>query len=237
MTWFALRVLLCFRYKMDQRTNNKWCLSLSTLGAKWCGGPTSALCVSGDFSLASCSVPPVTAFSSAPAEVLQVRQNEPEHSEQGASGNCFKKCSVQLNSSANMDIRKQSLASTEGLIWCQPGHWESGGTNSLHTCWRMAGAPRVSIDWYFPCCGTRMQKSTLHFRACGTIQAVTALDAEVREALFPTSTARCYKNVLYRTALRAGPEAIPAPACLPPVANSNSIVQPVALEARDSCTS
>lgn len=125
----------------------------------------------------------------------------------------------------------------EGLVWCQPGHWESGGTNSLHTCWRMAGAPRVSIDWYFPCCGTRMQKSTLHFRACGTIQAVTALDAEVREALFPTSTARCYKNVLYRTALRAGPEAIPAPACLPPVANSNSIVQPVALEARDSCTS
>lgn len=87
-------------------------LSLSTLGAKWCGGPTSALCVSGDFSLASCSVPPVTAFSSAPAEVLQVRQNEPEHSEQGASGNCFKKCSVQLNSSANMDIPKQSLAST-----------------------------------------------------------------------------------------------------------------------------
>lgn len=90
-------------------------LSLCTLGAKCCGGPTSAFCVSGVFTLASCSVLPVTAFSSAPAEVLQVRQYEPKHSEQGASRNCFKKCSLQLNSGANVDVPKQSLA-REGLV-------------------------------------------------------------------------------------------------------------------------
>jgi len=59
---------------------------------------------------------PGTAFSSAPAEVLQVRQYEPKHSKQGISRNCFQKLNLQLNSNAKVDIPRENLASTEGVV-------------------------------------------------------------------------------------------------------------------------
>lgn len=61
----------------------------------------------------------------------------------------------------------------------------------------------------------QMKKSTLHHDACGTIQTVTALDAEVRETFFRTCTALCYENHIIKTALRTGPEALLPSACLP----------------------
>jgi len=57
-------------------------------------------------------------------------------------------------------------------------------------------------------------KSTPHLDAYGTIQAVTALDAEVRETLFRTRTALGYENHIIKTALRTGPEAFVPLACL-----------------------
>lgn len=94
---------------------------------------------------------------------------------------------------------------------------ESGVTGVLETCWRMAGglpelAERLvfSILWK-----KRMQKRTLHLDAYGTIQTVTALDAEVRETLFRRCTALWYENHIIKAALRAGPEAFLPPACLP----------------------
>lgn len=60
-----------------------------------------------------------------------------------------------------------------------------------------------------------MQKSTLYFDACGTIQIVTALDVEIKATLFRTRIALCYKKHVIKAALRTGPEAFPPQVCLP----------------------